>query len=94
MIKGDLFNSYTGITTSQAEGMNNLYKSLQDHRELPLDIVALGFLLMSFYYDNEIKRGFGNTGNYKLRPEFRSYFIDHRWIELRQVIEPSEIIAT
>lgn len=32
--------------------------------------------------------------NYKLRPEFRSYFIDHRWIELRQVIEPTEIIAT
>lgn len=38
-----LFNPISGITTNQAEGLNRLYKDLQENKELPLDVSILGF---------------------------------------------------
>ena len=55
-----LFNHFTGITTNQSEGLNNLLKLINNRTELPLDIIALSLQQLSIYYSNEIKYGFGN----------------------------------
>jgi hypothetical protein len=34
----------TGITTNQSEGLNKLFKDIQQYKELPLDVVILSFL--------------------------------------------------
>lgn len=88
----EYFNDMTGITTNQSEGLNKLFKDIQQYKELPLDVVILSFLQLSIYYCNEIKKGYGNSGNYRLKPEFDSYYIDTRYVELRDSISPSEII--
>jgi hypothetical protein len=53
---------YSGLTTNTSEGFNNLFKSLNGNKELPLDVSIYGFNKLSVYYDNEIKRGFCNRG--------------------------------
>ena len=76
-------------------GQNNLFKDINERRELPLDIVVLSCYQLSIYYCNEIKRGFGNTGNYKLKFEYKeNYFIDSAYVELRETTAPSDIIKS
>ena len=89
------FNHFTGITTNQIEGLNNLLKLICDRVELPLDVVILSLNQLSVYYCNEIKFGFGNRGNYRLRPEFKEkFFLDTRFINTRETMEPSEIVKS
>ncbi|RNA38346.1 histone-lysine N-methyltransferase EHMT2-like [Brachionus plicatilis] len=66
-----LFNNFTGLTTNQSEGLNNLLKMNNKRNEVPLDVIALSFHQLSFYYSNEVKLGIGNRGNYRLKPEFQ-----------------------
>ena len=87
-----MFNHFTGITTNHIEGLNNLLKLICDRVELPLDVVVLSLNQLSIYYSNEIRYGFGNRGNYRLRPEFKEQcFLDVRYINTRETLEPSEI---
>ena len=76
----EYFNEISGLTTNHSEGMNFVFKDLQDHKELPLDCVCLSLFNLSIYYCNEIKKGFGNTGEFRLRPGFMHYFIDSKHI--------------
>ena len=57
-------------------------------------MVILSCYQLSIYYTNEIKRGFGNTGNYKLKTEFNGFFIDCLYQTFRESIEPSKIIES
>ncbi len=61
-----LFNAYTGVTTNQSKGLNNLLKQLNDRVELSFYIVVLSCYSLSIYYCNEIKYGLGNSGIYRL----------------------------
>ena len=61
-------------------------------KEVPLDVLVLVCLHLSIYYCNEIKIAFANAGNYRLKPEFRMYHIDVKWIKTRDSVEPNEII--
>ena len=88
----DFFNDMSGLTTNASEGLNYVFKDVQDHKELPLDCVVLSFLQLSIYYCNEIKKGLGNTGEFRLRNEYREYFIDSKYVELRKAVAPSEIV--
>jgi hypothetical protein len=60
---GNLFNEYTGITTNQAEGMNNLIKALTDRKEWGLDMIFLSLYQLTIHYCNSIKRGMCNEGD-------------------------------
>ena len=71
--------------------MNHLFKDVQEHKELPLDTVVLSFLQLSIYYSNEIKKGFGNCGNYKLKPEFLRFYMDSRFADLQTQSLESDI---
>ncbi|CAF0812270.1 unnamed protein product, partial [Brachionus calyciflorus] len=89
------FNNFSGVTTNQSEGLNNLLKIINERIELPLDLVILSVQQLSIFYTNEIKIGFGNRGNYRLRPEFREIcFVDTRFISTRETMSPSEIIKS
>ena len=59
---------------------------------LPLDVVCLVFMHLSIYYCNEIKLGFSNTGQYRLKQEFVKYFIQKNMILLRETIKPNSIL--
>ena len=90
--KGQLFNPISGITTNQAEGLNRLYKDLQENKELPLDVSVLGFYQLSIFYCNSIRLGYGNSGEYKLRAEFATYYVDPKYAGIRKAHAPEAII--
>ena len=48
-----LFNNFTGVTTNQCEGLNNLLKIINERIELPLDVVILSVQQLSIYYTND-----------------------------------------
>jgi hypothetical protein len=52
------------VTTNQSEGFNTLLHSLQDWKEVPLDVVILS---LQMYFHNEICRGKCGLGNYTLK---------------------------
>ncbi|RMZ95763.1 hypothetical protein BpHYR1_043262 [Brachionus plicatilis] len=90
-----LFNHFTGITTNQSEGLNNLFKLINNRTELPLDIIVFSLQKLSIYYSNEIKYGFGNRGVYRLRLEYKEMcFVDTRYIRTRDTMEPTQIIKS
>ena len=91
-ICGDYFNEFTGITTNHGEGLNNLYKLLLERTSMPLDIVVLCFFHLSIYYSNEIKLGFANNGNYRLKSEFHKYAIPRSMILTRATTNPATLI--
>ena len=49
------------------------------------------WFVLSIYYCNEIKLGFSNTGQYRLKQEFVKYFIQKNMILLRETMEPNSI---
>ncbi|CAF0707354.1 unnamed protein product [Brachionus calyciflorus] len=89
------FKNFTGITTNHSEGLNNLLKLINERNETPLDVIVLSLHQLSIYYSNEVKYGFGNRGNYRLNPEFKELcFLDTRYINTREALEPSQIIKS
>jgi hypothetical protein len=89
---GNLFNDYTGITTNQAEGMNNLIKALIDRKELTLDMICLSLYQLIIHYCNIIKRGMCNEGEYVLKSLNRDCKMNSSSIKLRESMSPTEII--
>ena len=71
------FNGMSGMsTTSPAEGLNSLFEKVMEHKQRPVDVLNIAMLQLSIHYCNEIKLGFTNIGNYKLKQEFSSPRID------------------
>lgn len=91
-ICGDLFNDFTGIITNQAEGLNNLFKYILERKTKPLDVVVLALYQLSIYYSNEIKLGFENIGEYKLKAEFKHFSTEKEYLQQREVTDPVEIV--
>ena len=91
-IAGEYFNNYTGITTNHAEGLNSLFKDLNNKHSVPIDTLCLSLLHITIYYSNEIKIAFSNTGNYRLKPQYAKFKIDRSFIHTRDTMEPSKII--
>jgi hypothetical protein len=92
-LAGSAFSEWNGITTNHAEGLNNLLKILCGRNELPLDVVGLIFQKLSVHFCNQIKMGFGQTGNYHLSQEHQSQFVDHRFQSFRDCTEPEKFIV-
>ena len=57
------------VTTNQSEGFNTLLKSLQDWKEVPLDVIMLSMQMLQKYYYHETKRGKVGVGNFNLKFE-------------------------
>ena len=89
---GSLWNEFSGVTTNHSEGLNNLLKWFQDRKFLSLDLVMLSIYQITIYYYNEIKRGFGNLGEYQLKTLYQSCFIIVTISELRECKHPTHII--
>ncbi|RNA23232.1 hypothetical protein BpHYR1_014571 [Brachionus plicatilis] len=90
-----LFNTFSGLTTNQSEGLNNLLKMINTRNEVPLDVIVLSVHQLSIYYSNEVKLGFGNRGNNRLKPEFQEMcFLDTRYINIRESMAPSDVVKS
>ena len=51
-----VYNSYSGITTNQAEGFNTMLKQYQHLIEAPVDAIVPGLYHLQIYYSNKIQR--------------------------------------
>jgi hypothetical protein len=87
----DFFDEYSGITTNSIEGLNYLYKTLQTSKDVPLDQLVISFYKLSIYYDNEIKSGFSNTGEYRLKIEYSRSKVQWLDVKLRPTYSLEEI---
>jgi len=61
---------YSGITTNAAESLNNVIKSVQKRKQLPVDMINLTLFFLQKYIYTEIQCGRAGFGNYILKEEF------------------------
>ena len=87
------FSDISGITTNVGEGLNNLMHAMLEEKLMPVDTVVSVMHFLSIYYCNEIKRGFCNIGEFKLKPEFLNLKQrkDELEGELRPTLGPKEL---
>ena len=80
--KLNIFDPYSGVTNNPAESVNHMIKSVQKHKELPVDFICLHlyFLQKSIYTD--IQCSPAGFGNYQLKKEFNFVKLDPEDIQL------------
>ena len=69
----DIYNPYSGITTNSAESINNVIKSIQKRKELPVDLIVISLFFLQKSDYTELLCGRAGFGNYKLRKEVRHF---------------------
>lgn len=88
-----LYTPHSGITNNTAESMNTVLKRLMNWKEVPLDTAVLSFYFLQNYYLNEIMRGLCNTGNFQLRPQFKTCAQPSSEIDFpKNIIQPQDIV--
>ena len=88
-----MFDPYSGITNNLLESMNVVLKRENDWKELPVDLLALGFYYIQNFENYEILRGRSGMGNYHLKAELKRAFIPPSDLILpKRVVCPDEVI--
>ena len=77
-----IYDMYSGITTNAAESLNNVIKSVQKRKQLPVDMINLTLFFLQKYIYTEIQCGRAGFGNYILKEEFSYAKIDPAEIQL------------
>ena len=89
----EMFDPYSGITNNLSESMNAVLKRENDWKELPVDLLALGFYYIQNFENYEILRGRSGMGNYHLKAELKRAFIPPSDLTLpKRVVCPDEVI--
>lgn len=89
-----LYDPYSGITNNLSESYNAVLKQENDWKELPVDMLALGFHFLQNFDHYEILRGLAGVGDYHLKTEFSRAKIDiHDLFIPKKLIAPSDIIS-
>ncbi|CAC5425346.1 unnamed protein product [Mytilus coruscus] len=88
-----MFDPYSGITNNLSESMNAVLKRENDWKELPVDLLALGFYYIQNFENYEILRGRSGLGNYHLKKEFSRAFISPSDVIFpKRIVCPEEVI--
>ena len=88
-----VYSPYSGVTNNQAEGINLVFKQLQQWKEAPIDCMVLALNYLQGYYASEIARGQQKLGNYQLRSEFSSSLAMTLFLPDCKVYSPAEIVS-
>jgi len=74
-----IYDSYSGVTNNQSEGLNRVIKDLQGWKEAPVDCVMLAVYQLQALYLNEIRRGLAGIGEYHLKSQYASIQANQVW---------------
>ena len=66
----ELYDPYSGITNNLSESYNAVLKQENEWKELPVDMLVLGFHFLQTFEHFEIMRGMAGIGDYHLKAEF------------------------
>ena len=83
-----------GLTNNPSESMNAVLHSLQQWREVPLDVICVSLFHLSCYYQREITRAYHLCGTWHLKEEFSYLQRDASLMPfLPKTIDPKEIVT-
>ena len=66
----ELYDPYSGITNNLSESYNTVLKQENEWKELPVDMLVLGFHFLQTFEHFEIMGGMAGIGDYHLKAEF------------------------
>jgi len=70
-----MYDPFSGITSNNSETLNSVLKRACEWKELPVDIVVLGFHFLQNFDYYEILRGMSGTGDFHLKPEYSRAYV-------------------
>jgi len=86
-----IYSPTEGITSNAAESFNNILKTWQDWREMPLDCLVLQLHYLCKFYAREVDRGLHGQGDFLLKTDFRPkdifYLSTHE-----AIVQPEKIL--
>lgn len=71
-----VLNSHNGMTNNPSKSMNVVLHSLQNWKQVPLDVIRTSLYHLCTYYHQETERGTNNCGSWELCEEFSSFSRD------------------
>lgn len=88
-----VLNPHNGVTNNPSESMNAVLHSLQNWKQVPLDIICTSLYHLCAYYHREIERGLHNCGSWELCDEFSSFSRDPSMMpNLPKTVDPKDIV--
>ena len=88
-----VLNPHNGVTNNPSESMNAVLHSLQNWKQVPLDIICTSLYHLCTYYHREIERGLHNCGSWELCDEFSSFSRDPSMMpNLPKTVDPKDIV--
>ena len=86
-------NPQNGITNNPSESLNAVLHSLQNWKQVPLDVVCVSLFHLCSYYVCEITRGIHQCGSLEVSEEHSYYQRDPTLMpQMVKVIDPEEIV--
>ena len=83
-----------GLTNNPSESMNAILHSLQQWKQVPLDVICVSLFHLSCYYQHEITRAHHLCGTWHLKEEFPHLQRDASLMPfLPKTIDPKEIVT-
>ena len=83
-----------GLTNNPSESMNAVLHSLQQWKQVPLDVICVSLFHLSCYYQREITRAHHLCGTWHLKEEFSYLQRDASLMPfLPKTIDPKEIVT-
>ena len=93
-LKSDILERSSGITNNLSESYNAVLKQENEWKELPVDMLVLGFHFLQTFEHCEIMRGMASIGDYHLKAEFSRASIPLEEMVLpKKLVAPSDIIS-
>lgn len=86
-------NPHNGITNNASESINAVLHSLQNWKQVPLDVVCVSLFHLCSYYNREIIRGIHRCGSLEIADEYAYYQRDPTLMpSMTKAIDPKEIV--
>ncbi|CAF1632022.1 unnamed protein product, partial [Didymodactylos carnosus] len=80
------------ITSNCVEGINYVYKELNDWKIVTIDRLVLSLNFLQGYYINEVLRGYCSVGGYKLKSGYECLRMDLSMLLLLNTYHPGEVV--
>lgn len=89
-----IVNPESGVTNNPSDSMNAVLHSLQNWKQVPLDVICISLFHLCSFYHREIERAIHQCGSWEVKEEFGHYKRDPTLMpRMPKTCSPEDIVS-